>query len=328
MTGQHDSPTSPRPVPGTGPRPVPSGTQFPIAHGNQRATVVEVGAAIREYVVGDRAVFQSFAEHEVSWAYHGSVLVPWPNRVRDGRYEFDGEKYQLALSEPARLTALHGLAAWQRWELLDQSASSVTLQFRLLPSPGYPFHLDTVVRYALGDDGLAVTTTSTNVGARACPYAIGFHPYVWSGAAAPTGDDAPLDACTLQLDAGRRFVPDERLIPIGADDVEGTVYDFRTSRSLAGVRLDDGFTDVIADAEGRSSAWVAGIDGRSVQVWADSTFGFWQIFSGDTLPADIARRSLAVEPMTAAPNAFESGEGLLRLLPGESVTTQWGARLH
>jgi aldose 1-epimerase len=320
MTGQHDSPTSPRPV--------PSGAQFPIAHGDQRATVVEVGAAIREYVVGDRAVFQSFAEHEVSWAYHGSVLLPWPNRVRDGRYEFDGEIHQLALSEPARLNAVHGLAAWQRWELLDHSASSVTLQFRLLPSPGYPFHLDTVVRYALGNDGLVVTTTSTNVGDRACPYAIGFHPYVWSGAAAATGDDAPLDACTLQLDARRRLVADDRLIPIGAEDVEGTAYDFRTARSLAGCRLDDGFTDVIADADGRSSVWVAGIDGRSVQMWADGSFGYWQIYSGDTLPAEIARRSLAVEPMTAAPNAFESGDGLRRLLPGESVTTQWGTRLR
>ena len=47
------------------------------------------------------------------------------------------------------------------------------------------------------------------------------------------------------------------------------------------------------------------------------------LFTGDPLP-DVARRSLAVEPMTCAPNAFRSGDGLIRLEPGESATSSWG----
>lgn len=303
-------------------RPVPSGAQYPISHGDQRATVVEVGAAVRQYTAGDREIFQSYPEHDVSWGFHAAVLVPWPNRIRDGRYEFDGETYQVALTEPDRHNALHGLAAWRPWSLADHSATSVTLQLQLLPSLGYPFFLDTAVRYDLGDDGLVVTTTSTNNGDRACPYALGFHPYI------STGRDVPLDDCTLQLDATRRLLPDGRLIPIGDEPVEGTDYDFLVARSLAGRSLDDAFGGVIADDAGVSWARVASADGRTVEIWADASFGFWQVYSGDFLPAHLRRRSLAVEPMTAAPNAFQSGDGVRRLEPGSSVTTRWGARLR
>ncbi len=65
-----------------------------------------------------------------------------------------------------------------------------------------------------------------------------------------------------------------------------------------------------------------------VEVWADANFGFWQVYTGEDLPVPLRRRSLAVEPMTAAPNAFQTGWGLRRLEPGESVTSRWGARLR
>ena len=303
-------------------RVVPSGVQHRIAHGSQQATVVEVGAAVREYRDGDREIFQSYPEDDVSWAYHGSVLVPWPNRVRDGRYEFDGEAQQVALTEPSNHNAIHGLAAWLPWTLVEHAPRCVTLSCRLLPSPGYPFQLDTVVVYELRDEGLVVTTTSTNRGDQACPYALGFHPYV------SAGPGATIDDCTLHMDASRRLLVDDRLIPVGHEPVEGTAYDFRGDRPLAGRVLDTGFTDVTADAAGRSTVSVTGPDNHSVEVWADANFGFWQVYTGEDLPVPLRRRSLAVEPMTAAPNAFQTGWGLQRLEPGESVTSRWGARLR
>jgi aldose 1-epimerase len=303
-------------------RPVPSGAQYRIGLGDQRATVVEVGAAVREYRDGDREIFQSYPEHDVSWAYHGAVLLPWPNRLRDGRYDFDGESHQVGLSEPSHHNALHGLAAWVPWTLVEHAATCVTLVCRILPSPGYPFCLDTRVFYELRDEGLVVTTTSTNGGDLACPYALGFHPYV------SAGPGATIDGCTLHIDASRRLLVDDRLIPVGDEPVDGTAYDFRADQPLAGRVLDTGFTDVTADAVGQSFVRVAGSDGHTVEVWADANFGFWQVYSGDELPAALARRSLAVEPMTAAPNAFQTGWGLRRLEPGESVTSRWGARLR
>jgi aldose 1-epimerase len=302
--------------------PVPSGAQFRIGHGDQRATVVEIGAAVREYRVGDRDVFQSYPEHDVSWAYHGAVLLPWPNRLRDGRYDFDGEPQQLALTEPSRHNAIHGLVSWRPWTLVEQAPACVTMACRILPTPGYPFHLDAVVTYELGDEGLTVATTLTNGGDRSLPCALGFHPYVSAGPA------ATLDECTLRMDVSRRLLVDERLIPVGEVSVAGTADDFRQAQSLQGRVLDTGFTDVIADAAGRSFVSLAGPDGHAVEVWADANFGFWQVYTGDELPAPLARRSLAVEPMTAGANAFQTGQALRRLEPGEAATIRWGARLR
>ena len=104
----------------------PSGAQVRIAHGDHAATITEVGAAVREYAVGGRPVFTPFGEDEVSPAFNGAVLLPWPNRLRDGQYTVDGTTYQVPISEPDRGTALHGLACWQRWTVVDHEAARAT----------------------------------------------------------------------------------------------------------------------------------------------------------------------------------------------------------
>jgi aldose 1-epimerase len=298
----------------------PSGQQFRLAHGDQVVTVVEVGAAVREFRVGDRDVFQTYPESAFSAGFHGAVLIPWPNRLAEGRYEFDGEQHQLPITEPARMTSLHGLSPWRSWSLVEQQPDRLVLSLALLPSPGYPFFLDTTVEYRLAEQGLEVRTTSRNVGDKPCPYAVGFHPWLSSG-------DATIDACTVSLDATQRFVTDDRLLPVGEEAVAGTPFDFREPRKLGSLVIDDAFTGVMRTAEGIAWVKLAAPDGRTAAIWMDASFDYWQLCSGDVLPPHQARRSLAAEPMTAAPNAFVSGRGLRRLEPGESVTTTWGACL-
>jgi len=298
----------------------PSGLQLRLTFDDQIATVVEVGAAVREFRVADRDVFQSYAESAFSTGFHGAVLVPWPNRLADGRYIFDGKEYQVAISEPSRMTALHGLSPWRSWNVVEHETDHVALQLSLLPSPGYPFYLDTTVDYRLGAEGLRVTTISRNVGDHACPYAVGFHPWLSSG-------DATLDLCTVSLDATHRFVTDDRLLPVGEEAVAGTPYDFREPQRLGSLVLDDAFTGVPRAADGRAWVKLAGPDGRTAGIWMDESCDYWQLCTGDMLPPHQARRGLAAEPMTAAPNAFVTGRGLLRLEPGENVTTTWGACL-
>jgi len=298
----------------------PSGAQFQISHGDYVATVTEVGAAVREFRVPDRDVFQSYEQSAFSAGFHGSVLVPWPNRLADGRYTFDGEEFQVAISEPSRMTALHGLSPWRPWSVVAHETERVTLGLQLRPSPGYPFCLDTTVEYRLGFAGLTVTTTSRNVGDRACPYAVGFHPYLSAGG-------ATIDECTVSLDATHRFVTDDRLLPVGEEAVDGTPFDFREPRTLGPLVIDDAFTGVPRTADGRAWVKLAAPDGRTAAIWMDQSCDYWQLCTADMLPAQLSRRGLAAEPMSAPPNAFATGRGLLRLEPGDEATTQWGACL-
>jgi aldose 1-epimerase len=297
----------------------PSGAQFELVLGDQRAVVTEVGATLRLYQVGPRDVILSFAEHQMCVAGAGAVLLPWPNRIGDGRYEWSGQVLQLALTEPARGNAIHGLARWERWVPVDRSDSRVTLRLDLVPQPGYPFALRSEITYSLGGSGLEVTLATRNLGDRDAPYGAGFHPWLSPG-------DASLDDCILTIDADRYVRVDDRMLPVVEEAVpEG--LDFRGGRPIAGAQIDHAFVDARC-RDGRSWVLLASPDGRTAAAWAEPGMGCWQVFTGDLphLPS-FARKGLAAEPMTCVADAFRNGRRLVRLAPGQGHTVRWGLTL-
>ena len=137
----------------------PTGQQWRIGHGRQEVIVCEVGATLRAYTVGQAAVLDGFGADEWSHSGRGQVLAPWPNRLADGRYEFNGVRAQAALDEPERRNAIHGLVRWMPWTLQTRHQNQLSLRLQLHPSPGYPFSLLLELEYHVGRDGLTVTTT-------------------------------------------------------------------------------------------------------------------------------------------------------------------------
>ncbi|MBA3841395.1 MAG: aldose 1-epimerase family protein [Actinobacteria bacterium] len=289
----------------------PTGAQFEISFGDQRAWVVEVGGGLRRYTSGGREVLDGYAEDELCRSGRGQCLLPWPNRVRDGQYEFAGARQQLALSEPGKQNAIHGLVRWVNWTCTTHQPDRVVMSYVLHPQPGYPHLLALSVVYHLDERGLTVEITAENVGAAACPFGAGAHPYLSS--VSPTVDDTVLHA------PGRvRLLADERGIPTGREQVAGTEFDFRVPRPIGALELDTAFADLERGADGLARVRFGG-----TTLWLDEHFTHLMLFSGDPLP-DVARRALAVEPMTCAPNAFKTGEGLLTLAPEESFVARWG----
>jgi aldose 1-epimerase len=302
---------------------LPSGEQFQIAHGQQRATVVEVGGAIREYYVEDRPVLDPFPANAMSDGAHGAVLVPWPNRLDQGRYRFDGQEQQLPLTEPERENAIHGLLRWRNWRAVEHVDNRVVVGIRIHPQQGWPFALDVSVAYELDEGGLRVSTTATNIGPDACPFGSGQHPYLSPGAG------ATLDECTLQAHMGTRILTDpDRQLPTGRQPVPGTEFDFSSPRGVGQIQLDDPFTDLARDEAGRAWVHLGCPDGRTVELWCDETYPVLQLYTGDTLTPDRQRQGLAAEPMTCPPNALASGEHVIRLEPGQTVVSHWGVRLR
>jgi aldose 1-epimerase len=295
----------------------PSGAQYEISFGPHRAVVVELGGGLRTYRVGEREVLDGYPVEAMCDGARGQLLVPWPNRLAGGSYSFAGETLQLPLSEPGAGNAIHGLLRWVNFELRHQQADSVTLGYRLYPQPGWPFQADVEVEYSLSDAGLRVRTTATNTGREACPYGTGAHPYL---AAGPAG----LDGDTLQFPAARYYPVDDAKIPVGCDPVDGTDFDFREPRRVGSTQLDLAYTGLGRDPDGLVRVHLTTPEGRAA-VWMDSAYDYLEIFTGDSLPDPARRRTgLGVEPMTCAPNAYRSGEGLVRLEPGSSHVATWG----
>ncbi|MCW2791296.1 MAG: galM [Nocardioides sp.] len=301
----------------------PSGDQFEISGGGYRAVVTESGAALRVLEYAGRPLVDGFAEDEMSSGGRGQVLMPWPNRIRDGAYSFGGQDLRLALTEPARHNASHGLVRWAAWTREEHCANSVSLVYRLMAQSGYPWTLDLHVLYDLSADGLTVTQTATNMSEEAAPYASGAHPYLAVG-------PGPIDTLELTLPAATRSLVDDRKLPVGHEDVEGTAYDFRVTRPLRDTALDDAFAGLDRDEDGVATTVLRDpATGAGVALWVDERHHWLQVYSGDDVPAT-ARRSLAVEPMTAPGEAFRSGEDLVTLAPsgqpGDEHSASWGLR--
>src|SRR5262245_454297 len=242
--------------------------------------------------------------------------MPWPNRIEDGRYEFEGEQHQLRLDEPANHNAIHGLVRWGGWSVAEREPHRAVLRHTLHARPGYPFTLTLEIEYRLSEAGLTVRTTATNSGSRACPFGAGAHPYLRTGT--PT-----VDSATLQVPARTVLEASERGIPVGEVAVDGTEYDFRHPRAIGATRLDHCFTDLERDGDGIARVTVEDPAGGRVSLCVDQGYPYLMLFTGDPLP-DVARRSIAIEPMTCPPNAFGTGRDVVRLEGGESVSRTWG----
>jgi aldose 1-epimerase len=295
----------------------PSGEQIEIVGDGQRAVVVEVGGGLRSYSVHGVELLDGYPQTAMCTSGRGQLLIPWPNRLQGGTYEFDGRRHRLPLTEPERGNAIHGLVRWSTWTVAERASDRVVVRHVIHPQPGYPFEVDVRVEYALRPTGLTVTTTATNVGAEACPYGNGAHPYLTLGM--PT-----VDSIVLRAPGRSVLVSDDDGIPTGTVAVGGTEYDFLEPRPIGSAKLDNAYTELERDDDG-----VAAVDlhhetsGAGVTVWLDETYRYVMLFSGDPLP-DVNRRSLAVEPMTCPPNAFRTGQDVVRLEPRASFTSTWG----
>jgi aldose 1-epimerase len=297
----------------------PSGSQHEISHGGYTAVVTESGAALRTLTFEGRDLVDGFGPDEMSAGCRGQLLVPWPNRIRDGRYTWDGTEQQLPLTEPSRSNASHGLVRWVAWTVASQSSSAVTLAYRLMAQSGYPWTLDLTVSYALADDGLTVTQSAVNRSATAAPYAQGAHPYLVVPGA--------VDTWELLLPAATRSLNDERQLPVAREDLTGTEADFRDARPMSGVVLDHAFTDLVRDESGLATTSLRDpATGHGVSLWVDAAHPWLMVYTADDRPAPFHRRSVAVEPMTAQADAFRSGDDVVRLEPGASFESTWGIR--
>lgn len=293
----------------------PTGDQFELTRGGSRAVITQVAAALREFSVDGVHLTEPYSDTVTPPFGDGIVLAPWPNRVRDGKWVLDGQTLQLDITEPARGNALHGLLRVAPYLVVERAESSITLAATVYPQHGYPFRVATTVTYELVDGGLRVIHTATNESGAPAPVAFGTHPFFRIG-------DVPIEELTLTLHAATRFDVDDRLNPLAEVPVDGD-FDLRGGRLVAELELDTAFGG-LAPVD-RVVATLAAPDGRRVSLWQDENHGYSQVFTTRSFPKDGGLGlAVAVEPMTAPPDALNSGLGLTWLEPGETWSVEWG----
>jgi aldose 1-epimerase len=282
------------------------------------AAVTQQGAAVRELTHEGRDLIVPFAAGEPMPDYRGAIVAPWPNRIPDGRYIFRGVELRVPINEPSRASALHGLVSHVPWTVLYHEPSRLGLRRVLRPSKGYPFGLLLDVSYVVDEAGFHTTVTATNTGEVAAPYGTCPHPYLVAG-------PSPLETWSLELDAGTFLeVTPDRLIPVQRSSVDGTPFDFRSPQLLGKTAIDHAFTDLGAIPGGDEVRLRLRDPGGTgvAMIWGEAC-PWVQLHTADHPIPERHRIGLAVEPMTCPPNAFNSGEDLVNLLPGTTHNADW-----
>lgn len=307
-------------------RTVLSGTQHALRAGDYEAVIASVGASLRSLTFAGRDLVVPFDADEVRPSYRGATLAPWPNRIVDGLYTFGGIERQVALTEPARHHALHGLAAWLDYDAVDKGPSHVTLEAAVEPQTGYPWRVVIRTTFALDAEGLTQTVTATNESPDAAPWGTGPHPYLVAGA-------GHVDDWTLELPADEVLeVTPDRLSPIGLRPVDGDDperFDFRAARGIRAAEIDHAYTALQRDDAGFARVRVTDAAGSGVEMTWDAACPWVQIHTSDKGVGKPGHRTgLAVEPMTCAPDAFNADRydydaGLIVLEPEASASASW-----
>ncbi|MEV0082753.1 aldose 1-epimerase family protein [Saccharopolyspora sp. NPDC050642] len=298
-----------------------NGRLYEIRSGRQRAVIAGVSATLLSWQVDGVEMLLTHPADDVGEGYQGKTILPWPNRIDHGRYTFGGEELQVPINEPERDTALHGLMSFVEWQPVRHRADGVVLEYVLPPDYGYPFRLAFRIEYEVDAAGVRSTLSAKNIGDTAAPFGTANHTYLGAG-----GDR--IDDIVFELPADTYYVVDDRLIPTGTAPVEGTDYDFRSSRPIGATEMDTAFTGLSRGADGGAVVRFARPDGVTAELWVDRTHGYLQVYTDDSPATDRpGRAGITVEPMTCAPNAFVTGDGLITLRPGATHRGTWGYRI-
>lgn len=291
-----------------------TGRQYELRRGDALAVVTELAAGLRLFSRGGTQLTESYGDAQIPPGATGITLAPWANRVENGVWQLKGKKQQLDITEVSRNNASHGLLRNTAYELLEESDSSVTLEGVVFPQHGYPFLVRHQVEYALTEGlGLHVRQTLVNDSPESAPFVLGAHPYLRLG-------DVPAEDLVLTVKAATRLEADSQLIPRHSEAVEGE-NDLRGGRRVSQLDLDVAFTDLEFD-DGVARHTLAAGDGSSVSLWQDAFCPYVHVFVTDTFPG--RAKAVAIEPMTGPANAFNSGDGLRWLAPGEAFSMTWG----
>ncbi|UVT20861.1 MAG: hypothetical protein H8K03_02770 [Nitrospira sp.] len=309
---------------------VTADTELSLSFQQQRAVVSPWGGALRRYWLLD----DSGQETDIVWGYsggnhkrggQGDVLIPFPGRIGHGRYTFDGEQFQLECNDKEGPNAIHGFVRNLPWHVREAQANRATFDVRLdadaYAGRGYPFSLEVRVTYELDAQGLSCSFTVNNVGPRAAPVGVGFHPYFTVGTSL-------IDEAEVEIPGAGCLEFNERLVPTGAIlNAAGTPWDSRRYREIGRQHFNHCYVQLERDAKGMATASLRHTaSGRAIDVVMDSAFSAVVVYTGDAI-ADAPRAALAIEPMTCASDAFNHPDwGLKRLASRETFSGRYWVR--
>ncbi|MFY0594659.1 aldose 1-epimerase [Roseivirga sp.] len=267
------------------------------------------GAAISHLTLSKNGKRKVLISPKAGYHYESSLLFPFPNRLAQGKFIFEGTTYKFPLNDFGRPNALHGFISDKPFQILSQENQALILQYEYDGGRSYyPFPFRLIIKYKLEVSELIIEATIENTGISSMPCGFGWHPYfnMLEGA----------DQAILQLKDVSRIVVDKNLLPTG----KSTPYKTLDNGCIVDLlSLDTCFE---YNTERKNATNLRFQDGMTLKVWQDSELPFVQIYTA----AD--DKTIAIEPMTCSIDALNTGAGLKVLESSEHWSFQFGVKLH
>ena len=244
-------------------------------------------------------------QNELGVSFKNCKLSPFVCRIREGKYQYEGEEIEFTRKQSDG-AALHGLLYDKPFSIVheraDDNEASVLLKYNYKEEEdGYPFSYRCEARYTLLPDSiLQVTTTIINLDELALPLADGWHPYFKLD-----GDmrDWLLYCNTdTQVELDGALVPTGRLLRYPAFAEEAPIGDTVLNNCFL----------LNQDGGGSACTLRHPDSGLRLSIIPDASYPYLQLY---TPPQ---RNSIAIESMSAAPDAFNNKMGLVLLPPGDT----------
>ena len=255
-------------------------------------------------------------------AYGNPILFPFPNRIRNGTWQFEGKTYQFDKA-PESPTTIHGLLLNQPYQVeshtADGNGATLTCSLNSQDFPDvarqYPFPFKIEITYTLKDAVLTMETSIQNTGDRNMPMGFGIHPYF----SVDLGTEADASQAIITVPAAKYWELDEVLVPTGKQqDVNGTL-DLQCGQPFAKLKLDHVFTDVQL-VDGVSRCRIENRDtGYGMVMESDAQFRELVVYT----PPD--RDAICFEPYTCPTDAINLEArgipaGVIVLAPSETFS--------
>lgn len=279
------------------------------SHGQYLSVDSFMGGAIKELTLSSNGIEKTVISPQEGYHYESSLLFPFPNRLKSGKFNYVGETFQFPLNDFGRPNALHGLLHDKAFEITSQQDDEICLSYSDNGDTAhYPFPFKIDLTYKLTPGELKISVSITNTGDKVLPCSFGWHPYF----NLPEG----IDPGKIQLQGVELIEVDEMMIPSGKKTPYMTLEE---PTPISGLSLDTCFHSI--EEKDRYVTRLFFPDSSGLEVWQDSNHPYTQIYT----PED--GKTIAIEPMTSNIDALNNGNGLSFIAPKKVLDLAFGVRL-
>ena len=264
------------------------------------------GGSLQELTIGGEAVIQDLSPLDYTNSFASSILFPFANRIKDGVYSFNNEKFQLEKNQAEEQNALHGFVHNKIFKVIVKetlgNTAKITLAYNeVRKTKGFPYTYFIQVTYIFQDKTLSVQVTVKNTDSKAFPFTIGWHPYFVSD---------NLSKSTLEFDCDKKLILGDRNITKGVEEVKNKV-----ALNIENKQLDD--------------CWILNSDKvlfktPKYQLNFSSSVkdNFLQAYTPPML------NTIAIEPTTGVSDSFNNKIGLQALQPNKEYKITWKININ